>query len=268
MEKRRENDEDDKKGEGSPPDLLNTTPMMSQGESDWAKLTLRQEQVAEAFLWKTEAWPWRAPKEKFQNVGGQIRGADHPRRTNLDSQTMGPDQLEARGAHWGCISFEQIAASREARKWPIFCRYSGLSPATARQRERFVSYEQGAGQILQYYLRIKWELYTQGWPDPLGRSIAFGIEETISGLYHPTIKQAMYLSSPPTMATLEQTAVQRVNTEQLALIHCTATHRVWEGLELENSPWKPYPQNRFQKLQIKQSICRQHRRKGGILPPP
>jgi len=37
MEKRRENDEDDKKGEGSPPDLLNTTPMMSQGESDWAK---------------------------------------------------------------------------------------------------------------------------------------------------------------------------------------------------------------------------------------
>ncbi|MCP3665859.1 MAG: hypothetical protein GY696_25750 [Gammaproteobacteria bacterium] len=54
---------------------------------------------------------------------------------------MGPDQLEARGAHWGCISFEQIAASREARKWPIFSRYSGPSPATARQQERFVSYK-------------------------------------------------------------------------------------------------------------------------------
>ncbi len=81
MEKCRENDEDDKKGEGSPPDLLNTTPRMFQGESDWAKLTLRQEQVAEAFLWKTEAWPWRAPKERFKNVGGQIRGADHPQRT-------------------------------------------------------------------------------------------------------------------------------------------------------------------------------------------
>ena len=181
---------------------------------------------------------------------------------------MGPDQLEARGARWGCTFFEQIAVSREARGWPIMSRYSGPSPATSRQREWFVSYEQGADQILQHYLRIKWDLFTQGWPDPLGRSTAFGIEETISGLHHPTIRQAMYLASPPSMAILEQTAVQRVNTERLALIHCIATHRVWEGLELENSPWKPYPQNRSQKLQIKSSICRQYRRKGRILPPP
>ncbi|MCP3667547.1 MAG: hypothetical protein GY696_34485 [Gammaproteobacteria bacterium] len=110
---------------------------------------------------------------------------------------MGPDQLEARGARWGCISFEQITASREARKWPILSRYSGPSPATSRQREWFVSYEQGANQILQHYLRIKWDLFTQGWPDPLGRSAAFGIEDTISGLYHPTIKNAMYRASCP-----------------------------------------------------------------------
>ncbi len=70
MEKRQENDEDDKKGEGSPPDLLSTTPRMSKGESDWAKLTLGQEQVAEAILWKEEAW--RAHKMRFQNFGGQV----------------------------------------------------------------------------------------------------------------------------------------------------------------------------------------------------
>ncbi|MCP3662138.1 MAG: hypothetical protein GY696_06520 [Gammaproteobacteria bacterium] len=213
---------------------------MSKGESDWAKLTLRQAQVAEAILWKEEAR--RSHKTRLKNSGGQVRGADHLRRTNLDFQTMGPDQLEARGARWGCISFEQITASREARKWPILSRYSGQSPATARQGDRFVSYEQGADQILQHYLRIKWDLFTQGWPDPLGRSAAFGIEDNISGTYHPTIKKAMYLASPPSMAALEHTAIQRVNIELMALIHCQATHRMWEGLELENSPWKPYPQ--------------------------
>ncbi|MCP3664307.1 MAG: hypothetical protein GY696_17765, partial [Gammaproteobacteria bacterium] len=133
---------------------------------------------------------------------------------------------------------------------------------------RFVSYEQGADQILQHYLRIKWDLFTQGWPDPLGRSTAFGIKETISGLYHPTIKKARYLASPPSMATLKETAIQRVNSERMALIHCTATHRMWGGLELENSPWKPYPRNRFQEMQIKQGVYRQHRRMGKDLPPP
>ncbi|MCP3666962.1 MAG: hypothetical protein GY696_31465 [Gammaproteobacteria bacterium] len=131
-----------------------------------------------------------------------------------------------------------------------------------------MSHEQGADQILQHYLRIKWDLFTQGWPDPLGHSAAFRIEDTISGLYHPTIKKAMYLASPPSMAALEHTAIQRVNIERMALIHCHATHRMWEGLELENSPWKPYPQNPFQKLQMKRSVYRQHCRMGKGLPPP
>ncbi|MCP3662451.1 MAG: hypothetical protein GY696_08160 [Gammaproteobacteria bacterium] len=183
MERRRKNDEDDRKGEGSPPDLLSTTPRMSKGESDWVKLTHRQEQVAEAKLWKEEAR--RARKPRFKNSGGQIRGADHPRRTNLDFQTMGPDQLEARGARWGCISFEQITASREARKWPILSRYSGPSPATARQRERFVSYEQSADQVLQHYLRIKWDLFTQGWLDPLSAAPPSGSKRSSAGSTTP-----------------------------------------------------------------------------------
>ncbi|MCP3665987.1 MAG: hypothetical protein GY696_26395 [Gammaproteobacteria bacterium] len=56
MERRRENDEDDRKGEGSPPDVLSTTQRMSKVESDWARLTLRQAQVAEAISWREEAW--------------------------------------------------------------------------------------------------------------------------------------------------------------------------------------------------------------------
>ena len=87
-------------------------------------------------------------------------------------------------------------------------RYSGPSHATSRQREWFISYEQGADQILQHYLRIKWDLFKQGWPDPLRRSAAFDIEDTISGLYHPIVKNAMYRARPHSMSTLEHTAVQ------------------------------------------------------------
>ncbi|MCP3667194.1 MAG: hypothetical protein GY696_32660 [Gammaproteobacteria bacterium] len=106
----------------------------------------------------------------------------------------------------------------------------------SRQRDWFISYKQGADQILQHYLRIKWDLFKQGWPDPLRRSAAFGIEDTISGLYHPTIKNAMYRARPPSMSTLEHRAVQRVIAERIDLIHGTATNRMWKGLELENSP--------------------------------
>ncbi|MCP3667546.1 MAG: hypothetical protein GY696_34480 [Gammaproteobacteria bacterium] len=71
MERRRENDEDDRKGRGSPPpDLLSTTPRMSKVESDWARLTLRQVQVAEAISWKEEAW--RAHETSLKNSSGQL----------------------------------------------------------------------------------------------------------------------------------------------------------------------------------------------------
>ena len=124
--------------------------------------------------------------------------------------------------------------------------YSGPSHATSKQQDWFVSYEQGADQILQQYLRIKWDLFKQGWPDPLGRSTAFGIEDTISGLYHPTIKNAMYRARPPSMSVLELRAVQRVRAERINLIQGTAAHIMWKGLELENLPWTPYPINRRQ----------------------
>ena len=215
-------------------------------------LKLRQKRAAEAISWREEA-----QETSLKSSGGQLQSADHPHRTNLDFQTKGPDQLEARFAHWGCTSFEQIAVSREAREWPIMIRYSGPSHSSSRQREWFISYEQGADQILQHYLRIKWDLFKQGWPDPLGRSAAFGIEDTISGLYHPIVKNAMYRARPPSMSTLEHTAVQRVTAERIALIHCTATHRMWRGLELENSPWTPHPRNRGQRRQVRASAWRE-----------
>ncbi|MCP3662184.1 MAG: hypothetical protein GY696_06770, partial [Gammaproteobacteria bacterium] len=111
-------------------------------------------------------------------------------------------------------------------------------------------------------------MFKQGWPDPLGRSAAFGIEDTISRLYHPTVKNAMYRASPPSMATLEHTSIQRVNIERMALNNCHATHRMWKGLELESSPWKSYPQNRCQELQIKRMTYPQKRRRGKVLHPP
>ncbi|MCP3665927.1 MAG: hypothetical protein GY696_26090 [Gammaproteobacteria bacterium] len=136
MERRREDDEDDSNGEGSPPDPLITPPRMSKMESDWVMIKLRQKRAAEAISWREEAL--QAQEASLKSSGGQLRSADHPRRTNLDFQTMSPDKLEARGTRWGCISFEQIAVSREAREWPTMIRYSGSSHATSRQRDWFI----------------------------------------------------------------------------------------------------------------------------------
>ena len=43
---------------------------------------------------------------------------------------------------------------------------------------------------------------------------------------------------------------------------------MWKGLELESSPWKPYPQNRCQELQMKRRTYPQKRRRGEGLHPP
>ncbi|MCP3667193.1 MAG: hypothetical protein GY696_32655 [Gammaproteobacteria bacterium] len=121
MERRREDNEDDRNGEGLPPDPFSTPQRMSKMESDWVMLKLRQKRAAEAILWREEAL--QAQETSLKSSGGQLQSTDHPRRTNLDFQTMGPDQLEVRGARWGCTSFEQIAVSREARGWPTIIRY-------------------------------------------------------------------------------------------------------------------------------------------------
>ncbi len=48
------------------------------------------------------------------------------------------------------------------------------------------------------------------------------------------------------MSVLELRAVQQVIAERINLIQGTAPHSMWKGLELENSPWTPYPINRRQ----------------------
>ncbi|MCP3660884.1 MAG: hypothetical protein GY696_00060, partial [Gammaproteobacteria bacterium] len=149
---------------------------------------------------------------------------------------MSADQLEDRDARWGCISFEQIAVSREARGWPTMMMYSRPSPATSQHRDWFVSYEQGADQILQHYLMIKWDMFKQGWPDPLRRSTAFGIEDTISGLYHPIVRNELNRARPPSMSALEIRAARLVIAKRTHLFQGRATHRIWQGL-----PWTSYP---------------------------
>ncbi|MCP3663300.1 MAG: hypothetical protein GY696_12535 [Gammaproteobacteria bacterium] len=164
MERRQEDDEDDSSEEGSQPDPLITPPRMSKMESDWVVIKLRERRSEEAISWREEAL--QAQEASLKSSGGQLWSADHPCRANTDFQMMSPDQLEDRGARWGCISFEQIAVSREARGWPTMMMYSRPSHATSQHQDWFVSYEQGADQILQHYLRIKWDLFKQGWPDP------------------------------------------------------------------------------------------------------
>ena len=77
-------------------------------------------------------------------------------------RTLSADQLEDRGARWGRISLRQIAVSKEARGPPVATLYSVLSPEIIRQRDLFVSYEQGADQALHHYLNVKWGLFEQG----------------------------------------------------------------------------------------------------------
>ncbi|MCP3666809.1 MAG: hypothetical protein GY696_30650 [Gammaproteobacteria bacterium] len=139
---------------------------------------------------------------------------------------MSADQLEDRGACWECISFKQIAVSREARGWPTMMMYSGPSPVNAQHRDWFISYEQGEDQILQHYLMVKWGLFKQGWPDPLRHSTAFGIEDTISGLYHPIVRNELNRARPPSMSSLEIRAAQLVIAERTHLIQGRATHRI------------------------------------------
>ncbi|MCP3665928.1 MAG: hypothetical protein GY696_26095, partial [Gammaproteobacteria bacterium] len=54
------------------------------------------------------------------------------------------------------------------------------------------------------------------------------------------------------MSTLELRAVQLVIAVRINLIHGTAAHSMWKGLELENSPWTPHPINRSQRIQQRQ----------------
>ena len=182
MERRQEDDEDSEIDRGSQPDSLTTTLTISKTESEWVLVRLQEKRAREAILQREEAL--QAQEPGTTGSGGQLRSADHPRRVNTDYQTMSADQLEDRGARWGCISFEQIAVSREARGWPTATMYSGPSPVTAQHRDWFISYEQGAYQNLQHYLKTKWGLFEQGWPVPIRCSTAFCIEDTISGLYN------------------------------------------------------------------------------------
>ena len=209
MERRQEDDEDSRSDRGSQPDPLTTPPRMSKMESDWVMVRLRERRAREAILHREAAL--QAHESSLKSSGGQLRSADHPRRANKDFQTMSADQLEDRDARWGCISFEQIAVSREARGWPTMMMYSRPSPATSQHRDWFVSYEQGADQILQHYLMIKWDLFKQGWPDPLRRSTAFGIEDTISGLYHPIVRNELNRARPPSMSALEIRAARQTS---------------------------------------------------------
>ncbi|MCP3664502.1 MAG: hypothetical protein GY696_18765 [Gammaproteobacteria bacterium] len=94
---------------------------------------LRERRAKEAILHREAAL--QAHESSLKSSCGQLRSADHPRRANKDFQTMSADQLEDRGARWGCISFEQIAVSREARGWPTMMMYSWPSLAKSQHRD-------------------------------------------------------------------------------------------------------------------------------------
>ncbi|MCP3667037.1 MAG: hypothetical protein GY696_31860, partial [Gammaproteobacteria bacterium] len=124
--------------------------------------------------------------------------------------------------------------------------YSSPSPKTIQHRDLFVSYEQGADQTLQHYQKVKWGLFEQGWPDPIGRSIAFGIEDTINGFYNLTVRNGLNKERPPTMSRLQVRAVRLVKAERTCMIHCKFTNESWQGLELQDSPWILHPITRKQ----------------------
>ncbi|MCP3667038.1 MAG: hypothetical protein GY696_31865 [Gammaproteobacteria bacterium] len=86
-------------------------------KTDWVLARLREKRAREAILHREKAL--RAQKPVITGSGGQQLSADHPRRVNTGYQTMSADQLEDRGARWGCISLEQIAVSRKARGNPV-----------------------------------------------------------------------------------------------------------------------------------------------------
>ncbi|MCP3664688.1 MAG: hypothetical protein GY696_19720 [Gammaproteobacteria bacterium] len=133
MERHQEDDEDSESDRGSQPDSLTTTLRMSKIESDWVLVRFQERRAREAILQREAALQAQEPGTK--GSGGQLCSADHPRRVNKYYQKMSAVQLEDRGARWGCISFEQLAVSREARGWPTATMYSGPSPVTAQHRD-------------------------------------------------------------------------------------------------------------------------------------
>ncbi|MCP3662032.1 MAG: hypothetical protein GY696_05970, partial [Gammaproteobacteria bacterium] len=86
MERHQEDDEDDSSDEGSQPDPLITPPRMSNMESDWVVIKLRERRAKEAISWREEAL--QAQEASLKSSGGQLRSAAHPRRANTDFQTM------------------------------------------------------------------------------------------------------------------------------------------------------------------------------------
>ena len=91
----------------------------------------------------------------------------------------------------------------------------------------FVSYEQGADQTLQHYLKVKLGLFKQGWHDPIERSIAFGIKDTINGFYNLVVRNCLNKERLPTMSCLQARAVRPVKAERNRMIHGKFSNESW-----------------------------------------
>ncbi|MCP3661942.1 MAG: hypothetical protein GY696_05495 [Gammaproteobacteria bacterium] len=219
--------------------MTNTLTIL-KSESEWALAMLREKRAKDQENQQKEE-ALRAQEPVTTVSGGQQRSMYQPPRVDTGYQTMSADQLEDRGARWGHISLRQIAVSKRARGPPVVTLHSVPDPEIIRQRDLFLSYEQGADQALNHYLNVNWGLFEQGWPDPTRRSIAFGIEDTVNGIQNRAVRNGLDKECMATPSDLRVRAVQLVKTERTHMIYDQSTNRSWQGLELQGDAWLPRP---------------------------
>ncbi|MCP3664962.1 MAG: hypothetical protein GY696_21110, partial [Gammaproteobacteria bacterium] len=214
------------------PEPPTETLRVSKSEAEWIR-TLLQAKQAKNQEFQREKEALQAREQSAMVLGGQQRSADHPHRVDTGYRTMSAWQLEDRAARWGHISLEQLEARMDARKQPGIALYPGTDPGSTEQRDLFRSYKQGMNQAVTHYLKVKWSLFEQGWPDPTRRSIAFGIEDIVQGIYNRAVTCSLDKECVRTFQDLLDRAVVQVWRERRAMHDGKSCNQSWHGLDLQ-----------------------------------
>ena len=124
---------------------------------------------------------------------------------------------------------------------PLVALYSDPDPGAIKQKDLFLSYQQGIDQAITHYLNVKWSLFEQGWPNPARRSIAFGIEDNVNGIHNRTIRKSLDKECVATFSALFSRVVQRIKTERTHMSYGKSFNKSWQGLELQGDAWVTPP---------------------------
>ena len=212
------------------PDSPTKTLRLSKSDARWVQALLQVKQK--------EDQECQREKEALQAL---VRPATFPGGHHLDTgyRTMSAWQLEERAACLGHISLEQLEASMEARKQPGIALYPGSDPGSTEQQDLFRSYEQDVNQAVTHYLEVKWGLFERGWPDPARRSIAFGIADSVQGIYNGAVSCSLDHECIRTFKDLLDRVVILVWRERKAMRTKTSYNESWQGLDLQGNAFVP-----------------------------